>query len=223
MTLRFASAALASSLSMLACAGPAPTPVTPVPAPAPSPSVVDVPRPAPDAAPVVRDLCAAGSGGKSATLAEMASATVAAVCVRGNAHVATATLVGALPTKVGAPFDAAVVVRDIKALYDLGSIEDVQVRAGLSDAGVVVTYLVREKVRLANVKVDKAGPLTAAEVQEATAMGEWLDLAKVRESADRLSGAYAKHGRRDAHVVFEVASAGPDGAVVTFKLEEPAR
>lgn len=164
------------------------------------------------------DPCPVPKDEVSATREDMVGVRVARVCFRGHARTAEATLVGALETRVGRPFQPDTIRHDLQNLFGLGSVDDVEVHASRTPRGIDLAYTIRERPRL-HVQIEGATSLTPEERQEATKVGEWLDPARIRETVDALTEACQKHGKRATRVTFEVTPAG-EGSNVTFVVEE---
>lgn len=184
-----------------------------------------LPAPVSPASPVARaagtksvDPCPLPADEKTATRDDMIGAKVAGVCFRGRERLTEAALVGTLDTKVGGTFQPDTVRRDIQNLFARGGVDDVEVRASLTPRGVVLVYTVRER-RPVVVEIVGGASLTADERRAATDVGGFLDLARVRATADALAEACQKHGKRATRVTYDISPSG-EGSKVTFVVEE---
>lgn len=155
---------------------------------------------------------------KSATRDDMIGAKVAGVCFRGRERLSEATLAGTLDTKIGGTFQPDTVRRDIQNLFARGGVDDVEVRASLTPRGVVLVYTVRERQPVV-VEIVGGASLTVDERKAATDVGGSLDLARVRATADALTEACQKHGKRATRVTYAITPSG-QGSKVTFVVEE---
>lgn len=155
---------------------------------------------------------------RSATRDDMIGVKVASLCFRGRERLTEEALVATLDTKVGASFQPDVVRRDIQNLFSRGGVDDVEVRASLTPRGVVLVYTVRER-RPVVVEIVGATSLSADERKAATTVGDWLDLSRVRATAEALTEACQKHGKRATRVTYEIAPF-EQGSKVTFVVEE---
>jgi outer membrane protein assembly factor BamA len=204
--MRFGPLSVVFLLALAACRS------TPPKALSPSPSVA---RP-PEA--MVVDACPLPVDEKTATREDMIGVKVVAVCFRGRDRLSEAALAGALDTKVGSAFQPDTIRGDIQNLFSRGGVEDVEVRASLTPRGVALVYTVRER-RPVIVKTVGGTSLSDTERTAATALGEGLDLARVRAAADALTEACQKRGKRAARVLYEIAPSS-QGSVVTFVVED---
>jgi outer membrane protein assembly factor BamA len=196
--------AFAFSLVLLACQ--------------PKPAVVAARPPVARATTKSTERCPLPKDERSASREEMIGVPVESVCFRGYARVTEAALSGALDTKVGRPFHPETIRQDLQNLFGLGSVDDVEVHAARTPRGVVLAYTIHERSRL-HVQVVGATSLSPEERQEATKVGEWMDPARIRATAEALAEACQKHGKRATRVTFEVTPVG-EGSNVTFTVEE---
>ncbi len=164
------------------------------------------------------DPCPLPKDEMSATREDMIGVRVARVCFRGHARVTEAALSDALDTKVGRPFQPDTIRHDLQNLFGLGSVDDVEVHASRTPRGIDLAYTIRERPRL-HVQIVGAASLSPEDRQEATKVGEWLDLARIHATAEALAEACQKHGKRATRVTFEVTPVG-EGSNVTFAVEE---
>ena len=65
--------------------------------------------------------------------------------VQGNKRIETATVLAKIKTREGQPFSPAQIKEDIKALYQLGHFEDVQIKTEGFENGIKVIFSVKEK------------------------------------------------------------------------------
>src|SRR5512140_811134 len=70
---------------------------------------------------------------------------IASVNVRGNRRTSAADVLATLEERVGAPFDPGTLRRDVRALWELGFFDDVQVEADHVRGGIALTFVVRER------------------------------------------------------------------------------
>lgn len=207
MRIALVAASLLLALSLSACRPSAPAAAS-----------LSPPSARPAAAKVVDPCPLPADEKKSATRDDMIGAKVAGVCFRGRERFSETTLAGTLDTKVGGTFQPDTVRRDIQNLFVRGGVDDVEVRASLTPRGVVLVYTVRERKPVV-VELVGGDSLTADERKAATDVGGWLDLARVRATADALTEACQKHGKRATRVTYEISPFG-QGSKVTFVVEE---
>ncbi len=152
----------------------APTPTPQVSAPTPAPASAPASPGAPAVAPIVVD-----------------------VSVTGNTHVPTDVILAAVKTKVGEPFDPAVVTDDLRAINDLGYFAD-QAPPVIKQRpdGVSVTFRVVENpvvtsIRFQGNKSISADTLTAL---MDTSVGKVFNLKTYQEDVLKINSYYDKIG-----------------------------
>ena len=79
------------------------------------------------------------------TSAAAEAVKVTFVEVQGNKRIETATVLAKIKTREGQPFSPAQIKEDIKALYQLGHFEDVQIKTEGFENGIKVIFSVKEK------------------------------------------------------------------------------
>ncbi len=149
--------------------------------------------------------------------------TVVAVSVTGNAHVPTDRILSVVRTKVGDPFDPAVVQSDLRAIADLGFFADqappiVKQRPD----GVAVTYRVIENPVVTAIRFSGNRSVSADTLLALmdTAPGQVFNLKTYQQDVLKINSYYDKigfGGQLPSHVT-DVTIA-PDG-VLTLKLQE---
>lgn len=166
----------------------------------------------------VVETCPLPADEKTATREDMIGVRIVEICFRGKERLSEATLASAVATKVGSAFQPDTIRADIQTLFARGGVEDVEVHASLTPRGVVLVYTVRER-RPVVVQIVGGTSLSETDRKGAAAIGDGLDLARVRAAADALTEACQKHGKRATRVLYEITPSG-QGSVVTFVVED---
>jgi outer membrane protein insertion porin family len=125
-------------------------------------------------------------------------------------------------SRAGENFDPATVEQDVKSIYRMGFFEDVQVE--LSPDGIL-TYTVKEKPYIREVKIQGAGQVTREKIE--TALGVTprtiLDRVKIAEGVDKVKKLYTEQGYVNAAVDHSVFIEANNQAVVTLDIVEGGR
>jgi outer membrane protein assembly factor BamA len=152
------------------------------------PAAVGAPTPSPAAAPTPAPAAASSPA---------AAPNVVDVSVTGNTHVPTERILSVVQTKVGEPFDPAVVTNDLRAINDLGFFAD-QAPPVIRQRpdGVSVTFRVVENpvvtsIRFQGNKTVSADTLTAL---MDTASGQVFNLKTYQEDVLKINSYYDKIG-----------------------------
>lgn len=149
--------------------------------------------------------------------------TVVSVAVTGNAHIPTDRILSVVKTKVGDPFDPAVVQQDLRAIADLGFFADqappiVKQRPD----GVAVTYRVIENPVVTSIRFEGNKSVSADTLLALmdTAPGQVFNIKTYQQDVLKLNSYYDKigfGGQLPSHVTD--VNISPDG-VLTLKVQE---
>jgi outer membrane protein assembly complex protein YaeT len=149
--------------------------------------------------------------------------TVVAVSVTGNAHVATDQILSVVRTKVGDPFDPAVVQQDLRSIADLGLFADqappiIQQRPD----GVAVTFRVIENPVVTSIRFEGNKSVSADTLLALmdTAPGQVFNMKTYQQDVLKINSYYDKigfGGQLPSHVTdVNIARTG----VLVLKLQE---
>ena len=149
--------------------------------------------------------------------------TVVSVSVTGNAHIPTDRILSVVKTKVGDPFDPAVVQQDLRAIADLGFFAD-QAPPIIKQRpdGVAVTFRVIENPVVTSIRFDGNKSVSADTLLALmdTAPGQVFNIKTYQQDVLKINSYYDKigfGGQLPSHVVD--VNITPDG-VLTLKLQE---
>jgi outer membrane protein assembly factor BamA len=157
------------------------------------------------------------------TPAPAAAPTVVAVSVTGNAHIPTDRILSVVKTKVGDPFDPAVVQQDLRAIADLGFFAD-QAPPTIRQRpdGVAVTFRVIENPVVTSIRFDGNKSVSADTLLALmdTAPGQVFNIKTYQQDVLKINSYYDKigfGGQLPSHVVD--VNITPEG-VLTLKIQE---
>ena len=144
------------------------------------------------------------------------------VRVQGNLRVEEDGIRLHLKIRPGDFFDPAAVDRDVKSIYRMGFFDDV--RADLSPDGVL-TYFVKEKPYVREVKIQGNAQLTKEKIETAMGIGPRtiLDRDKVAEGVERVKKLYSEQGYLNARVDFAISLVENNQAIVQLDIAEGSR
>ena len=149
--------------------------------------------------------------------------TVVSVAVTGNAHIPTDRILSVVKTKVGDPFDPAVVQQDLRAIADLGFFAD-QAPPIIKQRpdGVAVTYRVIENPVVTSIRFEGNKSVSADTLMALmdTAPGQVFNIKTYQQDVLKLNSYYDKigfGGQLPSHVTD--VNITPDG-VLTLKVQE---
>ena len=149
--------------------------------------------------------------------------TVVSVAVTGNAHIPTDRILAVVKTKVGDPFDPAVVQQDLRSIADLGFFAD-QAPPIIKQRpdGVAVTFRVIENPVVTSIRFDGNKSVSADTLLALmdTAPGQVFNIKTYQQDVLKINSYYDKigfGGQLPSHVTD--VNISPDG-VLTLKIQE---
>src|ERR671918_2018062 len=148
--------------------------------------------------------------------------TLKEIKIAGNLRVEDDGIRLHLKSRTGELFNSAVVEQDVKAIFRMGFFDDVQ--AELSPEGVL-TYAVKEKPYIREVKIQGASQVTKEKIESAFGVGARtiLDRAKVADGVDKVRKLYSEQGYVNVAVDYAVSVEASNQAVVTLDINEGSR
>ncbi len=188
-------------------------------APAAAASAAPAPKPAPVAVP------AAPSATKPADPVKPRAAVAAApvaiepeverdrivqsILIEGAANVRPSDISARLKTRIGSLLTREAMREDIKAIWDLGSFEDVQVDVTDVEDGARVTYIVKERAVIREVRWNGARELGEKDLKEKATIkeGDTYDPVKAKQTGEIMLAQYREKGYPDAAVRHELIPA----------------
>lgn len=157
--------------------------------------------------------------------AQEAVQKVTSVTIRGNTRIETSAIKGRLTLKAGDPYSPDVVRKQMRLLYETGFFEDVQSEIDAVPDGMAVSFLVREKPFITEILFDGNDELSEDKLKEkVTIRGQtFLDPQLVKESAEKVKGAYQEDGYYNCEVIPIVQTLDEDRKRLTFYIREGER
>jgi len=228
-------AALATLFVWTAAWAQQPKPRTGVPAPSGSAAVpgASSARPAGSSAPPT----GAAPPSPSAPTAEVAGPTIripetegekaegyniVAIEVSGNRRTTKDEALAYLKEKVGQPFKMETLTGDVRALWDAGFFDDVEVDLTRGDRGVTLRFLVRERASIKSVEFVGNEEIESDKLHEAIEVkpNTILSVPAVRRSVQKIKDQYQEKGYFLADVDFTVEAQRDNEVIVKFKITE---
>ncbi len=147
---------------------------------------------------------------------------VAEVRVSGNKYKETDAIKRNIALKPGQAFDMRVVSRDVRAIWRMGTFEDVKVDVRRGPKGLVVTYIVKEKPTIRRIVVAGNKALDLDKINEVLDLkkGGILDVEAVRRNADKIRQAYVDKGYYLCTVKYEIRRVAEDKVDVYYFIRE---
>ncbi|MFO0637643.1 MAG: outer membrane protein assembly factor BamA [Polyangiaceae bacterium] len=151
-----------------------------------------------------------------------AGATILSIDARGNRRVAREDVLTYLRLKPGQAFRPELLASDVRALWDSGFFDDIEVDLTRSDRGITLTFLVRERPNVKAVEFEGNSEIENDKLQEAIEVkaNTILSVPAVRRSVQKLKDAYAEKGYFLADVESQIDAEKDNEVVVRFKIAE---
>ena len=173
-----------------------------------------------------------GVGGQQKGKVELPEGSVAEegdevdeVRVAGNIRVADESILQSVRTEAGNPLDRSTISRDIHRIFGLGYFDDIKVDATRTEEGrVIVTYIVREKPAIAEIKFEGNKEIKDDKLDEKISLKAHtiLDVNKVKQNIEKIRQAYVDKGYYLAEVDYELQRPKDliNQVVVVYKVRE---
>ncbi len=158
-----------------------------------------------------------------ATEAEKADGSpLVSIEVSGNRRIANEDVMMYLREKVGQPFKLDSASADVRALWDSGSFDDIEVDLERKDAGVSLRFLVRERPNIKAVEYSGNSELDNEKLGEVVEIkaNTILSIPAVRRSVAKIKDAYSEKGFLLAEVDFTIEPQRDNEVVVKLKITE---
>lgn len=145
--------------------------------------------------------------------------------IEGNNRVEKESILRALRSKLGEPVKRERVQADLRSLYQLGVLTDIQVDVRATEAGAVLTYMVEERPSVKEVKIKGNDKVSNDDVKEAIDIkaDSILNYDKIRRNVDKISNVYVEKGYFLADVDYELKNEAGNQVTVVFKINEHAK
>jgi len=147
---------------------------------------------------------------------------IASTEIVGNRRVARDDVLSYLREKPSQPFRVENLTSDVRALWDSGFFEDVQVDLTTNDKGVVLRFIVRERPNIKEVVFQGNDEIENDKLNEAIELkpNTILSVPAVRRSVQKIKDAYGEKGFFLAEVESEVIPQRENEVIVRFKIVE---
>jgi len=142
--------------------------------------------------------------------------------ISGNRRVAREDIVSYLREKPGHLFKTENLASDVRALWDSGFFDDVEVDMTRDDRGLILRFLVRERPNIKSVEFEGNSEIENDKLQEAIEIkaNTILSVPAVRRSVQKIKDAYAEKGYFLADVESAIDPQRDNEVIVRFKITE---
>ena len=152
------------------------------------------------------------------------AATVSSVNFTGQKRVPDSTLRTTVTTRGGLLLNDEIISEDIHKLYDLGQFDNIEVMKKVSKSGVGITFVLREKPFITEVKFDGNKKIKKKDLREKVVVRTYRPLngLEISESMQRIRDAYAEKGYYLTEVNYHIEPKSADEDVLVFDIKENA-
>jgi outer membrane protein insertion porin family len=144
-----------------------------------------------------------------------------------NHRTRTDTLQYQVHTRVGETLNQDTIQRDVRAIFALGSIDDVKVYTQNGTKGVIVTFWIQERPYIRQIEYHGLKSVTQSEIvdklrDKKVSLNQQTpyDEHRVRQAATLIKALLAEKGRTDAKVVVSTETTPTNDIIVTFNIDE---
>jgi outer membrane protein insertion porin family len=157
-----------------------------------------------------------------------AEGVIREIHAQGNQRVEEATILATIESRVGQPFSAERVRRDLQALYRLGAFEDVRIEKTAVGGGVKLLYIVTERSQISKVSFVGNKKIKDDKLRELVDVKPFgaADAARLDSSIRKIQDKYIAEGYHLVQVTTEfkkVPGGAGDELVFNIREGEPVR
>ena len=148
--------------------------------------------------------------------------TVSRIDIAGNRRIETELIRINLTSKAGEPLSPETVREDIKRIYKLGFFEDVSAETEETPAGLVLTYRVKEKPVVVDLRVRGNDEVKSEDILGALDVkeGRIIELEKVQKGVGIIQKLYSEKGFFGTEVDYSIEPKGEGTVSVTYDIKE---
>jgi outer membrane protein insertion porin family len=144
--------------------------------------------------------------------------------VSGNRRVAKEDVLSYLRERIGHVFKVDTLASDVRALWDSGFFDDVEVDMSRDDSGIALRFIVRERPNVKAIEFSGNSEIENDKLQEAVELkaNTILSVPSVKRSVQKIKDAYAEKGYFLADVESAVEPQRDNEVIVRFTVTEHA-
>ncbi len=122
--------------------------------------------------------------------------------VQGNQRIETKAILGIVESRVGSAYSTDKIHRDLKAIYQMGAFDDIQIEKSAVNDGVRLTYIVQERSNITKIIFEGNKKIKEEKLRELIEVKPYspLDSIKLANSIKKIQEHYAKEGYHIAEI-----------------------
>ena len=142
--------------------------------------------------------------------------------VEGNRRVQEAVILGRVRSTVGSPFNPSQASDDLRAIFNLGFFDDVQLKVEDFEGGVKVTFVVVERPFVRDVEFVGAFRIGSEDLKDKVELklGSVYNPVEVQKAVDKLKEAYEEEGYFEVKIGAEAEKFADGDVKVVFTITE---
>jgi outer membrane protein insertion porin family len=147
------------------------------------------------------------------------------VAVEGNRRVQEAVILGRIRSAIGSPFNPSQASEDLRAVFNLGFFDDVQLKVEDFEGGVKITYVVTERPFVRDVEFVGNSKLGTSELQDKIELklGSVYNPVEVQRARQKLKEVYEDDGYFEVEIAPEAEKFADGDVKVVFTISEGRR
>ncbi|VEN73175.1 Outer membrane protein assembly factor BamA [Candidatus Desulfarcum epimagneticum] len=142
--------------------------------------------------------------------------------IKGNALIGKDAIEKRIESGPGDIYNPGAISRDIKAVYKMGFFDDIRIEAMDDPDGKNITFYVKEKPTVHQVKIRGNKTFDDEKVKESLTLktGSFLDIVKVNRSMERVEEFYKGKNYHNVHVSYKTEDLDKNQVNLTFDIKE---
>ena len=147
---------------------------------------------------------------------------VSKVIISGNTRIEADAIKKNIKTKPGDIFLAKSLSEDLKAIYAMGYFEDIRIEADNSPDGKIITFIVKEKQTIKEIRIKGNKVYETTEIEEALDIktGSIVNIFKIRSNIKRIKELYITKNYHNAEITYKIHPLQHNQADLEFIIKE---
>jgi outer membrane protein insertion porin family len=148
--------------------------------------------------------------------------SVAQVLVRGNQRIEADAIQRVIQTRPGNVYLAKSLSQDLKAIYAMGYFDDIRVESQNSPAGKIITFYVKEKPTIKNIRLRDNRLFEDKEIMDALDIktGSILNVFNIQNNIQRIESLYKDKNYHNVHITYNILPLDNNQSDLEFIINE---
>ena len=147
---------------------------------------------------------------------------IAGIEIKGNRKIDASALIAQIKSKAGNNFSEADIAADIKTIFKMGFFLDVTAEATSTPKGKIITFIVREKGLISEIRIEGSKALSKDDIQEVLTIKtrQSLNQEKIKEDIEKIKNLYDNKGYYNVEINDKIEPDGEKDFRVIFNIKE---